>query len=317
MNLQMPIRLIATDMDGTLLTDKPLILPETADVLRRAAEKGIVLSLASGRLPDDASFFAVDAKLPMHVIALNGAVTLVKPLGDVQEAHHLPQPTVHRITARLDEANVQYAVFGVHEVVASNDMPLSRAQMVIGTFLNRAGGRTAFRNQKQGIDAVIQDCVKVVVFSQNLPLLDDLRAFVRDTCPDADVTSSWWDNIEIVPRSASKGSALQALAKSLNIPMDEVMVFGDSDNDLSMLEAAGVSVAMGRAIRDAAERCARCRCRHPRHRVRRGRAGCHPQAVTMRPSPAEAQSSARTARFPPVSAGRIGLFCCPDSPDCP
>lgn len=247
MSLQMPIRLIATDMDGTLLTDEPLILPETADVLRRAAEKGIVLSLASGRLPDDASFFAVDAKLPMHVIALNGAVTLVKPLGDVQEAHHLPQPTVHRITARLDEANVQYAVFGVHEVVASDDMPLSRAQMVIGTFLNRAGGRTAFRNQKQGIDAVIQDCVKVVVFSQNLPLLDDLRAFVRDRCPDADVTSSWWDNIEIVPRSASKGSALQTLAKSLNIPMDEVMVFGDSDNDLSMLKAAGVSVAMGNA----------------------------------------------------------------------
>ena len=109
-----------------------------------------LLSLASGRLPDDASFFAVDAKLPMHVIALNGAVTLVKPLGDVQEAHHLPQPTVHRITARLDEANVQYAVFGVHEVVASDDMPLSRAQVVIGTFLNRAGGRTAFRNRKQG-----------------------------------------------------------------------------------------------------------------------------------------------------------------------
>lgn len=39
MNLQMPIRLIATDMDGTLLTDEPLILPETADVLRRAAER--------------------------------------------------------------------------------------------------------------------------------------------------------------------------------------------------------------------------------------------------------------------------------------
>ena len=74
MNLQMPIRLIATDMDGTLLTDEPLILPETADVLRRAAEKGIVLSLASGRLPDDASFFAVDAKLPELVTALTGGL---------------------------------------------------------------------------------------------------------------------------------------------------------------------------------------------------------------------------------------------------
>ena len=247
MALQMPIRLIATDMDGTLLTDEPRILSETANVLRRAAERGVVLSLASGRLPDDASFYAVDANLPMHVIALNGAVTLVKPLGDVQEAHHLSLPTVRRIMARLDEEKVQYAVFGVHEVVVSDDMPLSRAQMVIGTFLNRTGGRTAFRNQKQGIDALVQDCVKVVVFSRNLPLLDDLRAFVRDTCPDADVTSSWWDNIEIVPRNASKGNALRALVKSLNIPMDEVMVFGDSDNDLSMLEAAGVSVAMGNA----------------------------------------------------------------------
>lgn len=247
MALQMPIRLIATDMDGTLLTDEPRILPETADVLRRAAERGIVLSLASGRLPDDASFYAVDANLPMHVIALNGAVTLVKPLGDVQEAHHLSLPTVRRIMARLDEEKVQYAVFGVHEVVASDDMPLSRAQMVIGTFLNRTGGRTAFRNQKRGIEKVVQDCVKVVVFSRNLPLLDELRAFVRDTCPDADVTSSWWDNIEIVPRNASKGNALRTLATSLNIPMDEVMVFGDSDNDLSMLEAAGVSVAMGNA----------------------------------------------------------------------
>ena len=247
MALQMPIRLIATDMDGTLLTDEPRILPETADVLRRAAELGVVLSLASGRLPDDASFYAVDANLPMHVIALNGAVTLVKPLGDVQEAHHLSLPTVRRIMARLDEEKVQYAVFGVHEVVASDDMPLSRAQMVIGTFLNRTGGRTAFRNQKRGIEKVVQDCVKVVVFSRNLPLLDELRAFVRSTCPDADVTSSWWDNIEIVPRNASKGNALRALAKSLNIPMDEVMVFGDSDNDLSMLEASGVSVAMGNA----------------------------------------------------------------------
>ena len=247
MSLQLPIRLIATDMDGTLLTDEPRILPPTVAVLRRASEAGIVLALASGRLPDDASFYAVDAQLPMHVIALNGAVTLEKPLGAVQDVHHLSLPTVQRIMTRLDAENVQYAVFGVHEVVASDDMPLSRAQMVIGTFLNREGGRTAFRNQKCGIETAVQDCVKVVVFSQNLPLLADLRAFVLDTCPDADVTSSWWDNIEIVPKSASKGNALRALAASLGIPMTQVMALGDSDNDLSMLQAAGVSVAMGNA----------------------------------------------------------------------
>lgn len=247
MALQLPIRLIATDMDGTLLTDEPRILPPTAAVLRRAADAGIVLALSSGRLPDDASFYAVDAHLPMHVIALNGAVTLEKPLGAVQTVHHLSLQSVRRIMARLDAENVQYAVFGVHEVVASDDMPLARAQMVIGTFLNREGGRTAFRNEKQGMESAVRDCVKVVVFSKNLPQLSALRAFVLDNCPDADVTSSWWDNIEIMPKSASKGHALRSLAASLNIPMAQVMALGDSDNDLSMLQAAGVSVAMGNA----------------------------------------------------------------------
>lgn len=247
MALQQPIRLIATDMDGTLLTDEPRILPQTADVLRRAADAGIVLALSSGRLPDDASFYAVDAHLPMRVIALNGAVTLEKPLGEVRNAHHLPMATAQRIMARLDAENVQYALFGVHEVVASDDMPLARAQMVIGTFLNREGGRTAFRNKKQGMESAVRDCVKIVAFSKHLPLLAGLRAFVRDTCPDTDVTSSWWDNIEIMPKVASKGNALRALAASLGIPMAQVMALGDSDNDLSMLQSAGISVAMGNA----------------------------------------------------------------------
>lgn len=56
MNLQMPIRLIATDMDGTLLTDEPLILPETADVLR-ARRKGHLAVTGIGALAGRRKFF--------------------------------------------------------------------------------------------------------------------------------------------------------------------------------------------------------------------------------------------------------------------
>lgn len=242
---QSPIRLIATDMDGTLLTDNPWIPPENAQVLRRAAENGMALALASGRLPDDAAFFAVNAHLPMHVIALNGAATALEPLGEISDVHHLHPDSVARALAILDQSGVQYAVFGVHEVVASDDMSYERAQIVIGTFLNH--GRTAFRNRRQGMERAVRDCVKLVALSENLALLDQIRQSVLASCPDCDVTSSWWDNIEIVPRSASKGLALTNLANRLNIPMAQVMAIGDSDNDLSMLEVAGVSVAMGNA----------------------------------------------------------------------
>ena len=116
MNLQMPIRLIATDMDGTLLTDEPLILPETADVLRRAAEKGIALSLASGRLPDDASFFAVDANLPMHVIDVRRPAELYLELRPVIEADSAHRKILNVKRAVLDLV-AEVGVHGVADVV--------------------------------------------------------------------------------------------------------------------------------------------------------------------------------------------------------
>lgn len=78
-----PIRLIAMDMDGTLLTRiDPVtarIPEENAAVLRRCVDAGVHLALASGRMPDDASFYAADAGLPMHIIGLNGGVILDSP----------------------------------------------------------------------------------------------------------------------------------------------------------------------------------------------------------------------------------------------
>lgn len=243
-----PIRLIATDMDGTLLLDNiPHIPQENADVLRRAADQGIALALASGRLPDDAGYYALDAGLPMHIIGLNGAASADAPLGALTDVHHLSPDTVQTILSILAPSGIRYAVFSAQEVVASDDMTLDEAKIVIGTFLDREGGPISFRNHGEDIQHATQDCVKVVALCQDLTYLGKIRRAIADACPDVDITSSWWDNIEIIPRNANKGTALIRLANHLHIPMEEVLAIGDSDNDISMLQAAGVSVAMGNA----------------------------------------------------------------------
>ena len=66
--------------------------------------------------------------------------------------------------------------------------------------------------------------------------------------PELEIVSSWDDKFEIMKKGSSKGEAVAQLAKYFNLKRDEIMCIGDSENDLSMIEYAGIGVAMGNAI---------------------------------------------------------------------
>ena len=68
-----------------------------------------------------------------------------------------------------------------------------------------------------------------------------------------EINSSWWDNLEMLEAGVHKGAAVRALAERLNLPMEQVMAIGDNENDLSMFEVAGLSVAMGNGTDRAKE----------------------------------------------------------------
>lgn len=254
-----PVRLIAMDMDGTLLTRidpaRACIPPENAAVLRRCLDAGIHLALASGRMPDDAAFFAADAGLPMHIIGLNGSVILDELFGQPLFARTLPEPTVRRILAILMEANVDVAVFGAWEVVCMQPRPLSWAQRELGTWFARPGGRLAYHASGEGVGPLLSCAGKIVALTEHdREGLAAARRRISYEFPALSLSSSWWNNFEINPAGVDKGSSLTQLAQRLGIPMARVMAIGDNDNDVPMLRAAGVSVAMGNA--NAAARAA-------------------------------------------------------------
>ena len=247
-----PIRLIAMDMDGTLLTraaqNHVHIPPENAAVLHRAHASGVQLALVSGRMPDDASFFASDIALPMHVIGLNGSVTLDAPFGQVINEAFLPTDTAHGILTMMMEAGVDAVVFGQWDVVAMGNHPLEWAQLVLGTYFSRNGGRLSYHAQGLGVEQLLSCAGKIVALTEHdYEGLARVRDQIHLAYPQVEISSSWRNNFEVNPQGIHKGSALTALAQRLNIPMSQVMAIGDNDNDIPMLQAAGVSVAMANA----------------------------------------------------------------------
>lgn len=246
----MPIRLIAMDMDGTLLGPAPhAIPPVNEEALRRAHAQGIQLALASGRSPDDAGFFALDAGLSMHILALNGGMTLHKPLGPIFRTCYMDEADARRVRAMLTELNLPYGVFSGHDLALCQPPDCQKGW---GTFMNRPGGRTVVSRGDEAVEALMPRVSKyVVTASANPALLPPLRDRLARECPALEVTSSWFDNLEINAPGATKGKALTALADELGIPMAQVMALGDNDNDVSMLAAAGYGVAMGNASSSA------------------------------------------------------------------
>ncbi|MBQ2954785.1 MAG: HAD family phosphatase [Clostridia bacterium] len=251
-----PIRLIALDMDGTLLTrtspTSACIPPQNAAALRRCLDAGVHIVLASGRMPDDAAFFALDAGLAPHIIGLNGSVTLDEPMGVPVSEHLLPENTAREVCSILAEASVDVVVFGLWEVCCLQDRPLSWAQQELGSYFGRPGGRLAYRTGASAADALLDRAGKIVAISRGDPaVLGVARDRIASACPDVRITSSWINNFEVNPAGVDKGSALAGLAERLGIPLSQTMAIGDNGNDAPMLRTAGCGVAMGNATEEA------------------------------------------------------------------
>lgn len=243
-----PIRLIAMDMDGTLLAGGTnAIPPENAQALRLAAQRGIRLALCSGRVPDDASFFAVDAGLDMAVLGLNGGCVLSSPLGPVCRSSLIERDAMARLKVMLDASGLLYGMFSENALAVSHAQEGDNAAVMWGAFILRKGSRGSIAFGPEATQALLCRGVNklVVIDMQRTGALQRLRADIAREIPQVEVASSWTNNIEINPSGVNKGAALTALAAGMGIPMSQVMALGDHDNDVPMLRCAGYGVAMG------------------------------------------------------------------------
>ena len=253
------IRLIAFDMDGTVLDDHKKRLPETQEILERAARQGIILLPATGR-----PFCGLSEEIHhldgvKYAMTCNGAGIYETDSGVCIYEESMELDEFLPMLRRLDALEVAADPFLKGEAVMNEEKwPLVK-QMHLTPELERY-----MRTSRKMVadlpsylrmrgDAVEKLTINFVIEQDGTRRDYDKVLSVLADYPEYHAVPGGMDNIEVTRKGISKGSGLCWLGQHLGIATEEMIAFGDSGNDLEMLQTAGIGVAMGNAEREAKE----------------------------------------------------------------
>ncbi len=232
-----PIRMVACDMDGTLLNPTFVLSEATRARLPELAERGIQLVLASGRMVSGQRPFHHQLGLTTPIIAYNGA--LVWDETNERAIAHTPVPydlAREAVKVAADEGlHLQYFWDDRFWTIERNSW------MELYEGRTRLTGHVVDDLAGFGPNKAPTKMIIIADPSHAETLVERFREMFGDRLY---VTSTMPEYVEFMHPDVSKGRALQQVADAYDIPMAEVMAFGDAPNDSTMLEAAGVGVAM-------------------------------------------------------------------------
>lgn len=253
------IKMFVSDLDGTLLNDEHVILPQNIEAIRIAKKKGYRFMVATGR-----SLNSVKSLLdPLHIqcpcILLNGAL-FVDENGDIKREIFLENHTVGNLLKKMEELDIVYYLY-TREGVARKD--LKRAILEYKESLRERYGKT-----EEEIDDIVSNSnffetdvwihdidtflnsslfvYKMEAFSNNGENIKKLRSYAEHFSNINIVGASDY-HIEITHQDAHKGEMLSWVLSSMGLESNEVAVFGDNENDISMLKRNANSYAMKNA----------------------------------------------------------------------
>jgi Cof subfamily protein (haloacid dehalogenase superfamily) len=244
-----PIRLVAVDLDGTLLNDSKQVTEQTAAALACLPRRDVKLVIASARPPRSVRHIYQSLGLDTLQINYNGALIWDEPN---------QRPVFHRpIAGRLARRIIEHARDMFEETIVT-------AEVLDRWFTDRTDDAHTTETGKlfkpDVICPVDQLCAQPVT---KLMLLGEPRVILRleDTLAEAfegevSILKTDRDLLQIMHPEVGKAAALAKVAKWYGVPMTQVMAIGDAPNDVGMLQSAGVSVAMDNAhalVKDVAD----------------------------------------------------------------
>ncbi len=237
------IRLLAFDIDGTLIGADHKISPFTKTVLTRLRDQGVATTLATGRILPGVKAYADELEIEIPLIMSNGSI-LQDRHGRVAAQTCLPLEVVQaaiRIAREEGRDLVIYIKDKMYiEKITENIRPTYGSLLNNGLY--EVGTWEAFADQLANASkCVIPDPFDEQHLFDTEPLLEqalDGRAVTLRTSPVL---------LEVQPKDVTKAKGLAQLAEMLGISLQQVIAFGDYDNDVEMLQAAGLGVAVGNA----------------------------------------------------------------------
>ena len=240
--LLVPIRLIALDMDGTLLDPQSRLTERTIKALRAAGEKGAGIVLASGRMPCALRGFVSTLNITAPLIAYNGALIADSRTEEPMASFPVEAALAREIAAACEELNLHIQAYRGDAFCCERDNVFARDYQAFldGPVRMEAVGRKL----SEWLDFDTPKLLAIDMVERISELLPILRECFAGRVK---VATSQPRFIEFVSPKAGKAVALERLSELTGIAREDIAAFGDGLNDLDMIEWAGRGYAMANA----------------------------------------------------------------------
>ncbi len=239
----MGFKLLALDLDDTLLNEEFIISKKNKEAIHKAIKKGVTVTLATGRMFRSTLPYAQQLELDVPLITYHGA--LVKTSLSQEQIFHCPVPleAALEIIDFLEERGDHLNLYLNDELFVREDNEMIRLYVSIANVDYRSVG-----NLKEFLKV---EPTKMTMISTNEDTLKSYwDLFSKKYKNQLKVVPSKPYFLEITNARATKGQALKALADTLGIEREDVIAIGDSYNDIDMIEYAGLGVAVENARED-------------------------------------------------------------------
>ena len=257
------IKLLALDLDGTLLNSQGKISPKNKQAIRDAEDAGVLVTFATGRRFRDARPVALEVGFNAPIVTHNGA--LVKNAETRETSHHalLETDIALRVTqlGRENDADALVSIDPIgdgsliYERISKDNRPL-REYIVWARKVHGPEGAKSVHNVGSLDDEIPGSDVVHISFSGPCGTMDGLEQILVNELGDSvNILATVYPRldftlIDVLPPTASKATGVHHLVEVHGFHSENVMVIGDNRNDFEMLEYAGTPVVMGNATEE-------------------------------------------------------------------
>lgn len=256
------IKVIASDMDGTLVNNNHEIDEETAKAIKKAEEKGIIFVISTGREYENVKYLLDKQNIKCQCILSNGA-EYRDEMGNILDVININEKSSRKILKILKENNISARMFtnkGIYTTATKEEalLEVTFRTLAFDPHLTKEEAKKIAEKEKfftclkyiDDFEKFFEEGIEIrkfVAFHEDIKLIEKLKKIIGEIEGLA-VSSSFNDNIEITDINAQKGIILEKVITKMGIDKKDVMILGDSFNDYSMFEIFEESVAMKNAI---------------------------------------------------------------------
>ena len=253
--MQKYIKIIALDLDGTLLDSQKRLSEANRATLEEAAAKGVHIVPTTGRFFGMMPQAVRDLPFVRYAITINGAQVYDRETDTAIVREEIPLEMALDVIRLLDGYDVIYDCYRSNWGWMTEGLQAKAEDYATDAHYLKMVRE--FRKPVPDLKEYLKstaaegDVQKVMLFARNTPggesVTKAITAAVSERFPLIKTTSSTWNNLELNIATAHKGNSLKRFAAHLGYTLDNCMALGDGTNDLSMIEAAGLGVAMSNA----------------------------------------------------------------------